>query len=161
MGEGRAEAAENGTVLRGGESVDYGRGELERVCVVSIFPGEYVLETIEDVIRRERIEHGVVLSGFGTLSEVHLHWVTTTGFPPVEHFERYEGPFELLSLSGLIVNGKLHIHAVVSTVQGAYGGHLEYGNKVLYLCEVAIGVLAGISMRREQKPEGIQQLRFG
>ncbi len=141
--------------------MDYGCGKLERVVVVSIFPGEYVLETLEEVIHRERIEHGVVLSGFGTLQEVHLHWVMTTGFPPVEHFEKYEGPFELLSLSGIIVNGEPHIHAVVSNVQGAYGGHLERGNRVLYLCEVAIGVLSGISMRRERKPEGIRQLRFG
>lgn len=141
--------------------MDYGCGKLERIVVVSIFPGEYVLETIEEVIRRESIEHGVILSGFGTLSEVHLHWVTTTGFPPVEHFAKYEGPFELLSLSGLIVNGEPHIHAVVSNLQGAYGGHLEHGNRVLYLCEVAIGVLAEISMRRERKPEGIKQLRFG
>lgn len=141
--------------------MDYGCGTLERTVVVSIFPGEYVLETIEEVIRRERIEHGIILSGFGTLSEVHLHWVTTTGFPPVEHFERYEGPFELLSLDGVIASGEPHIHAVVANVQGAYGGHLEYGNKVLYLCEVAIGVLAGIAMRRERKPEGIKQLRFG
>lgn len=141
--------------------MDYGCGKLERIVVVSIFPGEYVLETIEEVIRREHIEHGIILSGFGTLSEVHLHWVTTTDFPPVEHFEKYEGPFELLSLDGVIASGEPHIHAVVSNVQGAYGGHLEYGNKVLYLCEVAIGVLAGITMRRERKPEGIKQLRFG
>lgn len=141
--------------------MDYGCGKLERVVVVSVFPGEYLLETIKDVIRREHIEHGIVLSSFGTLSEVHLHWVTTTGFPPVEHFAKYEGPFELLSLSGIIVHGEPHIHAVVSNVQGAYGGHLEPGNKVLYLCEVAIGVLTEISMRRELRPEGIRQLRFG
>ncbi|MCS7241675.1 MAG: DNA-binding protein [Candidatus Caldatribacterium sp.] len=141
--------------------MDYGCGKLERVVVVSIFPGECVLETIEEVIRRERIEHGVILSGFGTLKEVHLHWVTTTDFPPVEHFEKYEGPFELLSLSGVIVNGEPHIHAVVSNVRGAYGGHLRHGNKVLYLCEVAIGVLSDIAMWREQKPEGVKQLRFG
>jgi predicted DNA-binding protein with PD1-like motif len=141
--------------------LEYGVGKLERVVVVSISPGECVLETLEEVIRRERIEHGVILSGFGTLSEVHLHWVTTTGLPPVERFEKYEGPFELLSLSGVIVGGEPHVHAVVSNPQGAYGGHLERGNKVLYLCEVAIGVLAGVVMRREQTPDGIRQLRFG
>ena len=140
--------------------MDYGFGRLERVLVVSIFPGEYVLESIEEIISKERVEDGVILSGFGTLSEVHLHWVTTTGLPPVEHFERYEGPFELLALSGIIANSEPHIHAVVSDVRGAYGGHLEHGNRVLYLCEVAIGVLSGISMQRRLTPEGLKQLRF-
>lgn len=140
--------------------MDYGRLKMEDVVLVSIFPGEYVLETLEEVIQKEEIKHGVVLTGFGTLSEVHLHWVMTTGLPPVEHFEKHEGPFELLSLHGVIVNSVPHIHVVVSDVKGAYGGHLEYGNKVLYLCEVAVGVLADFPMQREVTPEGLKQLRF-
>lgn len=141
--------------------MDYGRLKIEDVVVISIFPGEYVLETVEEVIQKEKIKNGVVLTGFGTLSEVHLHWVTTTGLPPVEHFEKYEGPFELLSLHGVIANGEPHIHVVVSDVKGAYGGHLEHGNKVLYLCEMAIGVLSDAPMKREITKEGLKQLRFG
>lgn len=140
--------------------MDYGFGRFEQVLTVSIFPGEYVLESVEEVIGKEHIENGVILSGFGTFSEVHLHWVTTTGLPPVEHFERYEDPFELLSLSGVIASSEPHVHAVISDVRGAYGGHLEHGSRVLYLCEIAIGVLSGISMRRRLTPEGLKQLRF-
>ncbi|MGQ9473556.1 MAG: PPC domain-containing DNA-binding protein [Candidatus Caldatribacteriaceae bacterium] len=141
--------------------MDYGRLDMKDLLVVSIFPGEYLLETVETVIQREKIQHGAILTGFGTLSEVHLHWVTTTGLPPVEHFEKYQGPFELLSLNGVIVNGEPHIHVVVSDLKGAYGGHLERGNKVLYLCEVVIGVFSEAPMRREITPEGLKQLRFG
>lgn len=141
--------------------VDYGHLNFKDVVIVSIFPGEYVLETIERVIQEEKIVNGVILTGFGTLSEVHLHWVTTTGLPPVERFEKYEGPFELLALSGVIAGGEPHIHAVVSDVKGAYGGHLERGNKVLYLCEVAMGVLSETPvMKREITPEGLRQLHF-
>jgi predicted DNA-binding protein with PD1-like motif len=50
---------------------------------------------------------------------------------------------------------------VVSDVKGAYGGHLEHGNKVLYLCEMAIGVLSEAPMKREITKEGLKQLRFG
>lgn len=142
--------------------MDYGRLDLKDVIVVSISSGEYVLETVEEVIRKENIKDGVILTGFGTLSEVHLHWVITTGLPPVEYFEKYEGPFELLSLDGTIANGEPHIHAVISDdVKGsAYGGHLEKGNKVLYLCEVAIGVLSGTSMKRKFTKDGLYQLYF-
>lgn len=140
--------------------MEYGRLQLKNVIVLGLGPGELVLESIEAVIQKEGIKNGVILTGFGTLSQVHLHWVTTTGFPPVEHFERYEGPFELLSLHGIIANEEPHIHAVVSDTKCAYGGHLEKGNKVLYLCEVAIGVLEGASMRREITPQGIKLLKI-
>lgn len=70
----------------------------------------------------------------------------------MEHFERYEDPFELLSLSWVIASSEPHVHAMISDVRSAYGGHLEHGSRVLYLCEIAIGVLSGISMRRRLTP---------
>lgn len=140
--------------------MDYGFLNLEKILVVSLSPGEDVLESIEKIIHKEKIVNASVLSGFGTLDRVHLHWVTTTDFPPTEHFEKFDGPFELLSITGIIANSEAHLHAVVSDLKGAYGGHLEKGNRVLYLCEIALSVLSGKQLIREALPEGIKQLRI-
>jgi len=141
--------------------MEHGRLQIKDVVVIGLAPGELVLESIEAIVEKEGIKDAVILTGFGTLSQVHLHWVTTTGFPPVEHFERYEGPFELLALHGVIAGGEPHIHAVVSDTRHAYGGHLEKGNKVLYLCEIVIGVLEGASMKREMTSQGVRLLKIG
>jgi len=140
--------------------VEYRLASLSKVAILSLSPGEFVLESVEKFIKYEKIENGLIMTGFGTLSQVHLHWVTTTGFPPVEHFEKCEGPYELLSLSGVIAKGQPHIHAVVSDTEKAYGGHLETGNKVLYLCEIVVGVIEGVHMERKPMPEGIKLLKF-
>jgi len=75
--------------------------------------------------------------------------VTTTGYPAVEHFERWEDkPLELSSIDGVIADGKPHLHAVVSDKEKAYSGHLEEGCRVLYLAEIVIVELVGANLSR-------------
>ncbi|MBS7611917.1 DUF296 domain-containing protein [Candidatus Bathyarchaeota archaeon] len=62
--------------------------KLGRVFVVRLDPGDYVLESINELIVREKINDAIVVSAVGTLNECTLHIVTTTGFPPKEYFKR-------------------------------------------------------------------------
>jgi len=110
-----------------------------RIFVLRLDAGDYVLENINALIEKENINEGVVISAIGTLDRCVLHMVTTTGYPPVEHFERWENkPLELSSTSGVIADGKPHLHMVVSDSEKAYSGHLESGCRVLYLAEIII-----------------------
>jgi len=85
--------------------------------------------------------------------------VTTTGYPAVEHFERWENkPLELSSISGLIANGEPHLHAVVADTEKAYSGHLENGCRILYLGEIVIMELKSMDLARVYNDKHILKL---
>ena len=130
-----------------------------RVFALRLDPGDYLLESIRDLIQKENIQAGYVASAIGTLDACVMHMVMTTSYPPVEHFARWEDrPLELTSIDGLIVGGTPHLHMVVSDHQMAYSGHLEEGCRVLYLGEVVIVELAEIGLRRVRDEKGILKL---
>lgn len=131
-----------------------------RVLVIRLDPGDLLLEGVAELAARHGFRNAVVVSGIGTLDRCYLHAVTTTGYPPREARLAWEGvPLELLSLSGVIADGKPHLHAVVSDAKGAYGGHVEEGCRVLYLAEVVVAELKGLELVRERDEKGILRLK--
>jgi predicted DNA-binding protein with PD1-like motif len=92
-----------------------------RIHILRVDPGEDVLESIQRFLKQANVQQAVVLGGYGTLAAYHLHWVTHNRIPTRNHFERGEGGFELLSMSGLVVGGEPHIHVTLSTPDGAFG----------------------------------------
>ncbi len=138
-----------------------GKGKIRETVVVSLDKGEDLLASLEDVIAEYEIESGVILSGYGTVDRSTLHMVTTTGFPPEEYFDKKEGPLEVISLDGIIAEGKLHAHITLSDTEQAYGGHLEPGCRILYLGEVVIGVFGNDSLlTRKENEHGIPELHI-
>ena len=121
-------------------------------------PGDYLLEGIKEVINREGIKDGAVISGVGTLSECNMHWVTTTDFPSVQKKETLKGALELLSIQGIIADGVPHLHVSVSDTVRAIGGHLEEGCRVLYLAEIVIAEYEGIPLTRRPNQYGTKML---
>lgn len=109
------------------------------LLAVGIQPGETLLESIQQAVRENDVQNGVVVSGVGTLKNLHMHYITHADFPPTDEFVNVERPLELLSVSGLIADGEPHLHVVVSCkTEGVWAGHLEDKSEVLYLAEVAI-----------------------
>ena len=109
------------------------------LVVLGIQPGEMLLESIQEGIDRESVRNGVVVSGIGTLKNLHMHYITHTDFPPGDEFVNIERPLELLSVSGVIAAGQPHLHVVVSCGRDeVYAGHLEPNSEVAYLAEVVI-----------------------
>ena len=51
------------------------------------------------------------------------------------------GPADLLSMSGYIMEGRVHTHVTMATEEKAFGGHLEPGTTVFTFAIVTIGVL--------------------
>jgi predicted DNA-binding protein with PD1-like motif len=89
--------------------------EIGRTFALRLDQGDYLLESINELIKKEIIKDAVVVSAIGTLDKCVLHMVMTTGYPPVEHFERWDDkPLELSSIDGIIADGKPHLHTVVS-----------------------------------------------
>lgn len=131
-----------------------------RIFLLRLDPGDHVLESINELIRREGIKDAVVFSAIGTLDKCVLHMVTTTSYPPKEFFKCWrDEPLELASIVGIVADGKPHLHAVVSDKDCAYAGHLEEGCRTLYLAEIAIVELIGANLTRIRDEKGILRLK--
>lgn len=137
----------------------FSKPSIGRTFVLRLDQGDYVLESINQLIEKENIKNGVVVSAIGTLDKCVLHMVMTTGYPAVEHFERWDDkPLELSSIDGIIADKRPHLHTVVSDHEKAYAGHLEEGCRVLYLAEIVILELNSIELTRIYNEKNILKL---
>jgi predicted DNA-binding protein with PD1-like motif len=133
--------------------------EMGRVFVVRLDPGDYLLESIMDMVQKENVKDAVVVSAIGTLDQYRVHMVMTTGYPPENRFEHWnDKPLELASIGGVIANGQPHLHVVVSDSEKAYSGHLEKGCRVLYLAEIVIIELKSMNLTRISDDKHILRL---
>jgi hypothetical protein len=141
-----------------------GAGRLGRVIVARPAPGADLLAAIEDLVRREQVQAGVLLCGVGFLSRVAFRNVKHVPDLPIRDEDRVvvrrEGPFELLSTSGSVAmrGAEPSVHAHISVSSGeeagvAYGGHLIEGCIVYHLAELVIAELEDVSLAREYDPE--------
>ena len=147
------------------EKIRMGKGELGRVVVMRLGPGCDLMKSLEEMARKEDLRSGVVLSGAGSLREVTIRNVRLfpDEFPIVDRnriFTPKKEPLEMLSLSGSISrrDGEVHIHCHITISSGlddgrAYGGHLIEGCVVFSTCEVAIGEVTGLEMKRNIDPQ--------
>ncbi len=123
-------------------------GDLE-VVVVGIAPGEMLLETIEAAIKEHGVQNGAVVSGIGTLKVARMHHIEHDRFPPDDRIFIVEKPLEVSSISGIIADGKPHLHMTVGyRDEWSIAGHLEPGSEVLYLAEVVILRFDGLKLDR-------------
>jgi len=123
--------------------------KMGRIFVLRLDPGDYLLESIKDLIRKEKVKDAVVVSAVGTLDQYRIHMVMTTDYPPENRFEHWKDrPLELASIGGAIANGEPHLHIIVSDSEKAYAGHLEEGCRVLYLAEIVVVELKELNLAR-------------
>jgi len=131
-----------------------------RIFLLRLDPGDYVLESINELVKREEIKDAIVFSAIGTLDQCILHMVTSTGYPPKEFFRRWRNePLELVSIMGIIADGKPHLHAIVSDSNYAYAGHLEEGCRTLYLAEIVVMEILGANLTRVRDEKNILRLK--
>jgi predicted DNA-binding protein with PD1-like motif len=140
-----------------------GTGSFKRIVLARMPIGVDLLEAIYEVVKREKIQKGLILMGLGALQKAVFRNLKV--FPkeyPVTPKDRIyfeiEKPLEVVSLAGYVVtrpNGEPHIHAhfSASTVMGdsiaTYGGHLDKGSITHVKAAVAIGELEGIEMGKK------------
>jgi uncharacterized protein len=109
-----------------------------RFVALRLDPGEDVLLSLRAAVVEQGIRNAAILSGVGSLDRYHFHVVRTTNMPPGNTFVRGDGPFDILSVTGLVVNGVVHAHITFSNTEVAIGGHLEEGCRVLTFAVVVM-----------------------
>ena len=119
---------------------------LTRLIVLRLNSGEDLLGAIRAGVAENGIRHGVILTGVGSISSYHAHVVETTNLPPGNIFFRGEGAFDVLSVTGLILDGRVHAHITFSDAEKAMGGHLEEGCRVLTFAVVVLAETDGADL---------------
>ena len=133
--------------------------ELGRIIILNLDRGDLLLETIEEELAKSGIKDALITGAIGSLQKVVLHRVIGLGPEPEDEYITMEKPMELASLQGVVLDGKAHFHMVVSDVDQAYSGHLEPGTTVLYLAEVSLAELKGVSLCRKKDENQIGKIR--
>src|SRR3954471_22285676 len=109
-----------------------------QLIALRLDPGEDVLLSIRSAVQEHGINDAVLISGVGSLDRYHFHVVQTTNVPPGNTFVRGEGPFDILAVTGAIIDGEVHAHVTFSNAAQAMGGHLEEGCRVLTFAVVVL-----------------------
>ena len=137
----------------------YSSRKLGRTFIISLAQGDFILESISELIEKENIDNAYVVSGIGTLDQYQIHMITSIGYPPVDYFEskRFK-PYEVAAIQGAIVSGAPHLHVVISDTEHTYAGHLENGCRVMYLAEIVIQEIEGLSLERTRNEKQILRI---
>ncbi len=116
-------------------------GHFTRIVVVRMKNQVDMLAGLREAVAREKIRNAVILSGAGSLVSYHVHVVSNTTLPATEAFFKGEGPFDLVTANGYIIDGRVHCHITFATPERSMGGHLEPGTRVFTFAIVTLGVL--------------------
>ena len=129
------------------------------IVVVRLAYGDLLLESLQAICRREKIRNGVILTGFGSLTDVSVTGVVGPGFPPRRFYNRKRPRgVEIIAMSGVIADYHVHCHLVLCDRRVAFGGHLEPGCRVLSLAEIALMRVDGVKLARRLDPTTGQKL---
>jgi predicted DNA-binding protein with PD1-like motif len=112
-----------------------------RVVVVRLKNDADLLDGLKTAVAQEKIKNAVILSGAGSLTSYHVHVVSNTVFPPTNAFFQGAGPYDLLTTTGYIIDGRVHAHIAFSNTEKTLGGHLEPGTRVFTFAIITLGVL--------------------
>ena len=126
-----------------------------RTMMISFRRGDYVIEELRKMMKKEEIDAALITSGIGSFDLCKLHTITNTGLPPEERYLALEGPIEVGSLQGSVAGGEPHIHVVVHDVakDEIHVGHLEDGSRCCFRMEMGLIVLDGVKTKRITDPE--------
>lgn len=129
------------------------------IVVVRLAYGDLLLESLQEICRAEKIRNGVILTGFGSLTDLSVTGVLGPAFPPRRFYNR-RAPrgVEILALSGVIADYHVHAHMVLCDKDRAFGGHLEPGCRILSLAEIVLMRLDGVKLARRLDPTTGQKL---
>ncbi|MGH7318146.1 MAG: PCC domain-containing protein [Candidatus Rokuibacteriota bacterium] len=108
------------------------RGRAGPIVVVRLAYGDLLLESLEEICRRLKIRNGVILTGFGSLTDFSVTGVRGPEFPPRRFYNRRTPRgIEIIAMSGVIANYHVHSHVVLCD---------NYGGLIVPLAVDAFGI---------------------
>jgi predicted DNA-binding protein with PD1-like motif len=112
--------------------------EIKRLVLVRINPGEDILISMRKAVDENDIKTALIIGGLGSLQSFHYHVVTSCDLPPEEGYPKEEGPYDICTMTGLVIDGRVHAHITFSDIEKVQGGHLEEGCRALTFSVVVL-----------------------
>ena len=118
------------------------KSEFENIVILRFKYKTDLLQGLEESVAENGIQNAVILSGIGSVGNYHIHSVSNSEFPSKNiYIKDPDSPADLSSISGYIIDGRVHAHVTLTNEEGAFGGHLEHGTTVFTFAIVTIGIL--------------------
>ncbi len=142
----------------------YSTGHIGRVILLRLDEDEDVLESLESVARKERIECGIFFL-IGSLKEGSLVSGAETELMPIVPMWRHISEnHEVLGIGNILpMDGqpKIHLHAALARKEEIQMGCLRGESKVFLLEEIVILELTGIeAVRQKDERTGLSLLKI-
>ena len=143
-----------------------GRGQMNRIVMGKLGMDIDLLQGIEELVKREGVRTGVILSGIGALKKAIFRnlKILPTDLKVEKHHRLYlelEQPMEIVSLTGWMAtreDGEVEVHAhfsastVVEDKVVTLGGHLISGTLTSVKVVVVIGVVEETNIKAGLDP---------
>ena len=120
--------------------------EIRRVLMVRINPGEDILLGLRKAVKEHGIRNAVILTGFGSVRQSHFHVVMSNTLPPAESYPKSAQPLDVVTVGGLIIDGRVHAHIDFSDERNGFGGHVEEGCLALTFTVIALADLGDVKL---------------
>jgi len=118
-------------------------GTFKRVFVFRFKYQTDLLAGIQKLVKDNKIENAVILSGIGSLRDYHVHAVSNGTFPSKNVFTKdTDSPQDLVSINGYVIDGRVHAHITMADSEQAFGGHLEPDTHVFTFAVVTLAELS-------------------
>lgn len=116
--------------------------QVHRVVLLRFKYDTDLLAGLQQAVRDQKIRNAVILSGMGSVRGYQVHQVGNRDLPPEDVFtQNPTAPADIIGMSGLVLNGRIHPHIVLASPDHAFGGHLEPGTRVFTFAIVTLGIL--------------------
>ena len=107
-------------------------------------PGQDLFDSLQAFVMKKQVQAGCILSGVGSLRHATLRLADR------EYNSEYEGPFEIVSITGTVSVHGSHLHIAISDGDGrTIGGHFESGCKIYTTAEIVIAAFNDVVYKRE------------
>ena len=107
-------------------------------------PGQDLFDAIQAFVMKKHVMAGCILSGVGSLTVATLRLADRT-----ENSE-FQGPFEIVSLTGTVSVHGSHLHISIADGEGkTRGGHFESGCTIYTTAEIVLAAFPDVVYKRE------------
>jgi predicted DNA-binding protein with PD1-like motif len=118
-------------------------GTFKRIFVFRFKYQTDLLAGLEKLVREQKIQNAVILSGIGALRDYHVHAVSNRTFPSRNVFTKdTDSPQDLVNINGYVIGGRVHAHVTLVDAKQAFGGHLEPDTHVFTFAIVTLAELS-------------------
>ncbi|TKB09289.1 PPC domain-containing DNA-binding protein [Desulforhopalus sp. IMCC35007] len=113
-----------------------------------LHPGQDLKHELDQLIENQQIKAACILTCVGSLTTAVLR------FANQENSTRFDGHFEIVSLTGVMSQHGSHYHIAIADEKGtAYGAHLLEGCRIYTTAEIVIGIIADSLFLRTFDPQ--------